>query len=394
MRKWRSTSIKIVLILFFICVLSFAFSFVNSTPYTGQTVADAYDLPIGQSIFNGDSILGQRDPITVPLISNLGFLSHQLFSFDLQGLLISITTGAVPFDFTTVSSQGIDSYGNAVGIEGPGYLTFEGDKIAVKGPSTYVWGYSAPYKIITKTESGVDVVENGTVIQSIPVDEIKNQNWGNDYYNITDIVDWYNSGSAEGDNFTLEKGIVSFSDERSDISSGNVSIIFGDDVAKYVAAYPEGTPIVLYMGNTTQTDGEQYYTSLDSHPEYGDAIREYNARQFVEAWNGTIIPPNSEGNGQDYVDFDSASDSKAPGGSAAHGVCPPARALRGAVLAEGFDMPVGMTSDENAVLYGYNPARDIKVTNNHDYPVMIEMWTEGEGTSMLIYAKIVRFVPN
>ena len=394
MRKWRSTSIKIVLILFFICVLSFAFSFVNSTPYTGQTVADAYDLPIGQSIFNGDSILGQRDPITVPLISNLGFLSHQLFSFDLQGLLISITTGAVPFDFTTVSSQGIDSYGNAVGIEGPGYLTFEGDKIAVKGPSTYVWGYSAPYKIITKTESGVDVVENGTVIQSIPADEIKNQNWGNDYYNITDIVDWYNSGSAEGDNFTLEKGIVSFSDERSDISSGNVSIIFGDDVAKYVAAYPEGTPIVLYMGNTTQTDGEQYYTSLDSHPEYGDAIREYNARQFVEAWNGTIIPPNSEGNGQDYVDFDSASDSKAPGGSAAHGVCPPARALRGAVLAEGFDMPVGMTSDENAVLYGYNPARDIKVTNNHDYPVMIEMWTEGEGTSMLIYAKIVRFVPN
>lgn len=394
MRKWRRTSITIFLALFFICVLSIAFSFVYSTPYSGQAIVDAYDVPIGQSIFDGDSILGQRETITVPLISNLGFLTHQLFSLDLQGLLGSLTTGVVPFDFTTVSSEGIDSYGNAVGIVGPGYLTLEGDRIAVKGPSTYVWGYSAPYKILTKTGSGVDVVENGTVVQSIPAEEIKNQNWGNDYYNITDVINWYNYDSSEGSNFTLEKGIVAFSDNRSDISHGNVSIIFGDEVAKYVDAYPEGTPIVLYMGNTTQTDGEQYSTYLDSHPEYGDDIREYNARQFVEAWNGTVIPPHSEGNGQDYVDFGSANDPTAPGGSAAHGVCPPARALRGAVLAEGFDMPVGMTSDENAVLYGYNPARDIKVTNTHDYPIRIDMWTEGEGTSMAIYAKIVRYVPN
>ena len=53
----------------------------------------------------------------------------------------------------------------------PKELAMEGDKIAVKGPSTYVWGYSAPYKILTRTETGVDVVENGTVIQSVPADE-------------------------------------------------------------------------------------------------------------------------------------------------------------------------------------------------------------------------------
>ena len=43
------------------------------------------------------------------------------------------------------------------------------------------------------------------------------------------------------------------------------------------------------------------------------------------------------------------------------------------MLAEGFEMPVGMTGDENAVLYGYNPASGITVTNNHDYPVRINM---------------------
>ena len=41
------------------------------------------------------------------------------------------------------------------------------------------------------------------------------------------------------------------------------------NIADYVAAYPEGTPIVLYMGNTTKSDGEMYYTYLGSYPQYG-----------------------------------------------------------------------------------------------------------------------------
>ena len=394
MSEWRNTSIKIILVLFFICVLTFAFSFVYSTPQTGQSIADGCNIQIGQSIFEGNSILGQGNPVLVPFISNAGFITHQVMALDIQGIMITLTTGAVPFDFSTVSSEGIDAYGNAEGIDGPGYITIQGDKLAVKGPDTYVWGYSTPYKVLTKTEDGVDVVVNGTVVEHIPAEKIKEQNWGNDYYNITTIQNWYNYDSVVGSNFTLEKGIVGFSDGRADIGYENISIIFGDEVAAYVDAYPPGTPIVLYMGNTTETDGEQYYTTLGSHPEYGDGLREYNARQFVEAWNGTIIPPHSQGNGHDYVSFDSASDKEAPGGSASHGVCPPARALRGAALAEGFDMPIGMTGDENAVLYGYNPASDIKITNNHDYPIRIDMWTEGEGTGMVIYAKIVRFVPN
>ncbi len=391
--EWRNTSIKIVLVLFVICIMLFAFSFVNPTSFTGKSLAEAYDLPIGQSMFENDSILDDGQMIEVPFLSNPSFIVHQIVTLDLGGILMTLTTGAVPFDFSTVSSEGIDSYGNVVGFEGPGYLTFDGDKLKVKAPDTYVWGYSSPYKVLTKTENGVDVVENGTVIQSVPADEIKNLNFSNDFYNVTTIIDWYNHDSKIGSNFTLEKGIVGFSDGRDNISYDDIERIFGKNVSDYVDAYPSGTPIVLYMGDVSEEEGEVYSTTLGSYPEYGNDVREFNARQFVEAWNNTIIPPNSSGNGHDYISFGSASDPEAPGGSAAHGVCPPARALRGAVLAEGFSLPVGMSGDENAVLFGFNPASDIKVTNNHDYPVKIIMWTEGSGTGMVIYAKIIRLKP-
>lgn len=390
-RSWRKVSIVIVIALLF---LSIFFAVTSASSYTAQSITDEYNLPIGQSMFENQSILGQRDPIEVPLISNVGFLAHQIQAFDIQGILMSVTTGIVPFDFNTISSEGIDSYGNVVDVDGPGFLTFEGDKIAVKSPDNYVWGYSAPYKWLEKTESGVDVIENGKVIKSVPVDEIKDLDYHNDYYNNDTIRSWYNYDASVGSTFTLEKGMVGFSDGRNNISSSDVPVIFGQDVVDYASEYPTGSPILLYSGNYTEEDGETYGTTLGSHPEYGDSIREVNARQFVDAWNGTVIPPNSTSSGKDYVYFESANDASAPGGSAAHGVCPSARALRAAVTSEGFDLPIGMTWDEDAVQFGFNPAQDITVTNNHDYPVKISMWTEGSGTGMGIYAKITRYIPN
>ena len=153
MKNWRNKSLIIFLALLLVCILLFAFSFVNSAPYTGQSVADTYNISVGQSMFDGDSILGHNRTIEVSLLNNFGFLSHQLLALDFQGILMSLSTGVVPFDFTSVSGEGIDSYGNAKGIDGPGYLTYEGDKLAVKNPDHYVWGYSAPYKLLCKTES-------------------------------------------------------------------------------------------------------------------------------------------------------------------------------------------------------------------------------------------------
>lgn len=393
-KNWRNKSITIFLALFFVCVLLFAFTFVNSTPYSGQSIAETYNLTVGQSIFEGQSIIGQNKSIELPLLSNVGFLGHQLLALDLHGIVMSLSTGVVPFDFATVSSEGIDSYGNAKDIEGPGYLTFEGDKLAVKGPDNYVWGYSAPSKVLTKTSSGVNLVEDGKVLKSIPANEIKNLNFSSEYFNNDTIVSWYNYDAQEGDNFTLEKGMVGFSDGRNDINASMVPVIFGQDVVDYANEYPTGSPILLYSGNYTEQAGQTAGTTFDSHPEYGDALREVNARQFVEAWNGTIIPPNTTASGKDYIYFESANDASAPGGSAAHGVCPPARALRDASLAEGFEMPVGLTMDDSAVQFGYNPASGVTVTNTHDYPVRINMWCEGEGVGMGIYCNYVRYIPK
>ena len=390
---WRKISIAILVALIVLCAFLAVFTSASNN-YTAESVVNQYNLPIGQSMFENQSIVGTTDPVEVPLISNFGFLTHQLQAFDLQGMLMAFTTGVVPFDFSTVAGEGIDSYGNVVDVEGPGFLTYAGDKLVVKEPDNYVWAYSAPYKWLEKTESGVDVYEDGKKFRSVPVDEIRDLEYSNDYYNASTIASWYNYDAAVGSTFTLEKGMVGFSDGRNNISSSDVPKIFGQEMVDYASEYPTGSPILLYSGNYTEESGETYGTSLGSHPEYGDSIREVNARQFVDAWNGTVIPPNSTSSGKDYVYFESASDASAPGGSAAHGVCPSARALRAAVTSEGFDLPVGMTWDEDAVLFGFNPAQDITVYNNHDYPVKIKMWTEGSGTGMGIYAKVVRYIPN
>ena len=393
-KSWRKISLTIILSLAILSIVFAALGAASNVSYNAHGIAEEYKLPIGQSMFENQSILGQREPITVPFISNVGFLAHQIQALDIQGIILTLNTGMVPFDFSTISGEGIDSCGNVVNVKGPGFLTYEGDKLVVKSPDHYVWGYSAPYKWLVKTKTGVDVVENGTVIKSVPAEEIKNLEYKNDYYNASTIASWYNHDSAVDATFTLEKGMSGFSDGRNNISASDVPKIFGQDVVDYASEYPTGSPILLYSGNYTEEAGEAYSTYLGSHPEYGDGIREINARQFVFAWNGTVIPPNSTSSGKDYVYFESASDSNAPGGSASHGVCPPARTLRAAVTAEGFDLPVGMCWDEDAVLFGYNPAQGIYVTNNHDYPVKINMWTEGEGTGMAIYCQIVRYVPT
>ena len=82
--KWRSTSVKIFLILFFVCILLFAFSFVNHTSFTGKSFAEAYNLPIGQSMFAGDSVLDDREMIEVPLLSNPSFIIHEIATLDLK----------------------------------------------------------------------------------------------------------------------------------------------------------------------------------------------------------------------------------------------------------------------------------------------------------------------
>ena len=103
--KWRNTSVKIVLILFVVCIMLFAFSFVNHTSFTGKSFAEAYGLPIGQSMFDGDSILDDKAPVEVPLLGNPLFIVHEITTLDLKGLLMTLTTGYVPFDYSTIINK-------------------------------------------------------------------------------------------------------------------------------------------------------------------------------------------------------------------------------------------------------------------------------------------------
>ncbi|MBP3226987.1 MAG: hypothetical protein J6M08_08765, partial [Methanobrevibacter sp.] len=178
-KSWRKVSIVIFIALLVLSIF-FAVTSASTTSYTAQSVVEDFNIPVGQSMFENQSITGTSNPVEVPFVSNVGFIAHQLMAFDIHGILLGLTTGVVPFDFSGVSGEGIDSYGNVVDVVGPGFLTYEGDKLAVKSPDHYVWGYSAPYKWLEKTESGVDVYENGTKVKSVPVDEIKNLDYHNE----------------------------------------------------------------------------------------------------------------------------------------------------------------------------------------------------------------------
>ena len=142
---WRKISIVLFIALIALSVMLAVFGSA-STNYTAESVAKDYSLPIGQSMFENQSITGTTNPVQVPLITNFGFLVHQLQAFDLHGILMALSTGVVPFDFSTVAGNGIDSYGNVVDVKGPGFLTYAGDKLSVKEPDHYVWAYSAPSK--------------------------------------------------------------------------------------------------------------------------------------------------------------------------------------------------------------------------------------------------------
>lgn len=393
-KKWRSFSTKVILVLFCLTVLICAFSFLNNEKFTGKNLAENTDISVGKTVFPGEMVLAEDEMVKVPLASNIDFIIPQFLDLNLRGILLSLSTGTVPIPINVVSSEGISSTGHAVGFEGPGYLTLDGDNLAVKGPSNFVWGYTSPYKVLTKTDSGVDLYENGTKIQSIEENDIKNQNFDNPNINTSDIVNWYNHHSELGSNYTLEKAIVNFSDNRSMIAPNDIKDYFGEDIYNYTDAYPIKTSVVVYMDNFSENSSTDFVTGLGSYPQYNNDMRAYNAALFCEGWNNTIIAPDSYGSGKSDVEFGVVSDGDAPSGSAAHGVCPPARTLRAATLNEGLELPIGMSMADEALMYGFKPCEDVKVYNDNDYPIKVVMWYEGSGTGMVLHAKIVKYVPN
>jgi len=392
-KRGDNWSLKTILVLFLLLAIFGAFSFIQNDNMDNVDVKRIAKHEMGATVLAGDDVINENNINKYPIASNLPYLVYQIKIIDILGIIQAITTGAVPLPISEFTKYGISDAGEAEGFIGPGILTAEDNRLVVKPPDNFVWGYKTPYTFGVKTENGLNIVENNEIIQSISVNNINNNTIPNKYLSGEDVNKWFDR-SDFGDNITLDYGLSHFSDNRTTIAPNDIEHFFGIGVVNYTQIYPNGSPVMVYMANYEEKIVSDSYTYLGSYPQYNDNNRAYNAKQFAIAWNGTIIPPNSTSSGTEIIGFVSSADPKAPGGYAAHGVCPPARTLRAIAMSLGFPLPQGMNTGSEAVNFGVNPGSGIKVTNTGNVPVKIIMWTEGEGPNMIIYAKMIEFIPE
>lgn len=393
---WKRKSFKLLIGLIAILLVLAPFSLAHSNVSGQMDINKISKYENGSTVFAGDELIEYSKVNKYPLAINLDYLISQFNSKDYLGCILSITTGSVPIPSNEIIKGNVSENGLVSDFEGPGYVEFINNSIFVHSPAQFVWGYNDPYTQAVRTSDGIDIINVRTneTIKHINGEDINNDTINKEYLVNGDTVKyWYDHTTRIGAKYNLEYSVAGINDGRTYISPDKLRKHF-PDVYNYSVKYPSGSPVMVYASNFTYKVVSSSYTYLGSHSEYGNDNRESNARQFVKAWNNTVIPVNATACGREGIGFTSVPDSEAIGGSATHGVCPSARALRNSVMALGISLPVGMDSGQDAVLFGYNPATGIKITNTLDYPIKIEMWTEGKGTGMAIFSKITAYSSN
>ena len=350
-------------------------------------------LSLGDTIVSGTYVVDDSKIRKVPILYHPEYLLDYVYDMRIADFMDALITGTVKTPIGRITGTTISTTGIAQGFAGPGVLAVTENKLTVNPPGTSVYGYKSPYTFGVKTKDGLEIKEGTNTIKVVPSNQINNDTVPHTYISANNVKKWFDNAGI-GEHITLDYAIANFNDGRNLVNPENIQNFFGDNVATYMEKYPVGLPVLVYAGNVTEKVVGSNVDTLGSYPQYNDAIREENSRAFVEAWNGTIIPPHTSSSGKETVGFGRSTDPHAPGGWASHGVCPSARALRGAAFQAGFGLPIGLNGGEYAVDFGYNPATDVKVTNTKNYPVKIIMWTSGSGPSMAIYAKIIGLVPQ
>lgn len=397
-RLKRRKSLKVLIALIAILLVLAPFSLAD-TDVSKMDIKEVSKNVNGSTVFAGDELIDNSNVNKYPLAININYLFSQFLAGDIIGGLFSIVTGTVPVPATELVEGNVTNTGLVAEFEGPGFIEFKNNKIIVHSPNNTVWGYNDPYTRAVKTEDGIDIVNVKTnkTLNHISGDNINNDSVGKNYLvDGTTLKNWYDQADV-GDQYNLEFCLSKFNDGRSYVTPDLLRQHF-PEAYNYSVKYPGGSPVLIYKNSSYKEHVvSSSYTYLGDHSEYGsgaNANREINARQFCVGWNGTVIPPNSSSTGKEGISFTSIKDSEASGGWVSHGVCPPARTLRNAVMELGMPLPTGMTTGENAVLYGFNPTTGITVTNTLDYPVQVIMWTEGSGTGMACYCKIIEYKPG
>ena len=383
--------LKPIIILLILIVLAIVMNPVGGSLdsyYPQQNATEIAALNIGDTVITGMDVVDEGKLRKVPLTYHPDYLIKDIQEERFSDLFTALMTGAVETPIDELTGDHISSQGTAQGFEGPGILVVNGDKLSVSSPGTFVWGFKKAYTYGVKTNNGLEIRENGTTIKTVPYTDISNSTVPHKYVTVKTLKKWYNKAN-NGAKIALDYGLSNFNDNRNSVAPEEIKTFFGEDVLNYMENYPSGSPVMVYAKSTTQTVVGTGAEVLGSYTNYSTAARAYNAMQFVKGWNNTIIPPHTTSHGKETVGFQGISDPHAPDDSATHGVCPAARSLRSAVMSDGFPLPVGMSTGEYAVLYGFEPSAGILLNNTNDYPVKIVMWTTGSGASLHIYTKAI-----
>ncbi|MGZ7108791.1 MAG: hypothetical protein ACXVHW_07470 [Methanobacterium sp.] len=392
MRKSLTNPLLAFIVLIIVII---TFSFIGNSiesyfpPQKPQEIAA---MEIGDTVIAGMKVVDDAKVRKVPLIYHPTYLVDYFKDVRIYQVLNGITTGTIETPIDKITSGSISRYGIAQGFEGPGFITVNSGHLAVQPPGTYLWGFKHPTIIGMKTKNGLEIKQQNKTLKIISSSDINNDNVPHNYVKVKNIKKWY-AKSDVGARINLDYGLAYFNDGRNSVSSEQIKNYFGANVLKYMKLYPNGSPVMVYTTSKHQKVIGSAVSVLGSYPQYNDANRAFNAKQFAMGWNGTFIPPHTSSHGKETVGFSGVSDPHSPLGDATHGVCPPGRALRDAGYNAGFPLPPGMANGELSVLFTTNPTTTIAVTNTRNNPVKLKMWTVGSGPSMRIYCKIVELLP-
>ena len=349
----------------------------------------------GTTVVSGDLLIDSSTIRKEPLASNPLNIARPLIHGNIMTVLTSLFTGAAPKDVINNNTY-ITADGHVSSkLDGIGKVIMdENGKIKIEKTDKMVWAYKKSDTIAVKSGDSINLVRQNKTIKTIKGTDINNDTVPTDFVKAADLKSWFEH-AKDGANVTVDYYLGNFSDNRTNVyGKENIIHLFGADVYGYMRNYTPGCPVLVYDNNATEvkvSSGLSYVKYLSGYPT---AVRAANAKEFAEGWNNTFIPPHGKAHGKENVSFTSITESDAPSGSATHGVCPPGRSLRSAVLALGNPLPVGMSGDEEAILYEYRPTIDVLVTNNGDYPIKIVMWTEGESGDTAIYTNIYELRDN
>ncbi|WP_457615307.1 hypothetical protein [Methanopyrus sp.] len=261
--------------------------------------------------------------------------------------------------------------------QGPGVALVKDDHLYLKKPGLIVWGRKVPKVVAVKV--GRDEIEvNG---KRMTFEEAaRKYGWEKlKYLKKADI----------GERATLVYELK-FTDGRRPMNENEVKKVFGEKAYRRMVEMADYSAVVVWIGKHRKKLIGYAETTMEGIG-YMDNRRLINAVRMCRGWNGVIVPPHSWTHGKrQYFDVFEVPGYK----KAAHGCCPPARALRDACLNAGLPKPKGIDMSEHPMEYGVHPTEGVVVYNTKPYPILIEIGFKGKPRiGGVIFCKIYALLP-